>query len=161
MSTDGFEGRCTCGHVRFRMTSRPLFLHCCHCRWCQRETGTAFPLNAMIEHDRVELIAGEPEVVDTPSNSGKGQRVSRCPRCKIAVWSSYAGGGEIIRFVRVGTLETPDALPPDIHIFTQSKQPWVTLGDGKPVMEEYYRSAEQWPAESIERRKLQLERHKR
>lgn len=161
MTTPAYEGRCTCGTLRYRMTSRPLFVHCCHCRWCQRETGTAFALNAMIEHDRVELVEGQPEIVDTPSNSGKGQRISRCPRCKVAVWSNYSGSGEIIRFVRVGTLENPDAFPPDIHIFTMSKQPWVTLADGKPVMHEYYSSAEQWPAEAIERRKAHLERHRR
>lgn len=159
MTKPAIEGHCTCGHVRFRMTGRPLFVNCCHCRWCQRETGTAFALNAMIEHDRVELVSGEPEVVDTPSNSGKGQRISRCPHCKVAVWSCYAGAGDIIRFVRVGTLENPDAFPPDIHIFTMSKQPWVTLADGKPVMREYYNRAEHWPAEALERRKAHLERH--
>ena len=53
------------------MTSGPIFVHCCHCRWCQRETGTAFALNAMIEADRVEVLSGDVEVVNTPSNSGK------------------------------------------------------------------------------------------
>ncbi len=81
----------------------------------------------MIEADRVELLAGEVDVVNTPSNSGKGQKISRCPRCRIAVWSNYAGAGEAVRFVRVGTLDQPDLLPPDIHIFTESKQPWVVL----------------------------------
>src|SRR4051812_34421227 len=117
------DGRCTCGTVRFRITGKPLFVHCCHCRWCQRETGSAFAVNAMIEADRVVLLAGTPEMVWTPSNSGKGQNIARCPRCRIALWSNYAGAGDAIRFVRVGTLENP--CPPDIHIFTASKQPWV------------------------------------
>ena len=108
-SNDTFEGGCTCRHVRYRMTSRPMFVHCCHCRWCQRETGAAFALNAMIEADRVELTAGEPEVVITPSASGKGQKIWRCPQCKVAVWSNYAGAGDKVRFVRVGTLDEPDA----------------------------------------------------
>ena len=116
-----YDGGCTCRHVRYRMTTRPLFVHCCHCCWCQRETGSAFALNAMIESDRVQLLEGEVVVVDTPSNSGKGQRISRCPRCEIAVWSSYAGAGDAIRFVRVGTLDEPSTLPPDIHIYTASK----------------------------------------
>ena len=109
------------------MTSAPLFVHCCHCTWCQRETGTAFALNAMIEADRVELLHGEPEVVDTPSNSGQGQKISRCPECKVAVWSNYAGAGDTVRFVRVGTLDEAGRVPPDIHIFTSTKQPWVVL----------------------------------
>jgi hypothetical protein len=138
------------------MTSEPLFVHCCHCRWCQRETGAAFALNAMIEAERVELFGGAPEVVHTPSNSGKGQRISRCPVCRIAVWSNYAGAGDAIRFVRVGTLDDPDRLPPDIHIFTSSKQPWVVLDPQTPAVPEYYDRAQYWPAPSLARRRALL-----
>jgi hypothetical protein len=147
-----YDGGCTCRHVRYRLTSKPMFVHCCHCRWCQRETGTAFALNAMIEADRVELLGGEVEVVDTPSNSGRGQKISRCPKCRIAVWSNYAGAGDTVRFVRVGTLDDPDRLPPDIHIFTMSKQPWVVLPAGTPAVAEYYDAKKMWPKESQERR---------
>ena len=133
-----FEGACTCGAVRYRMTSKPMFVHCCHCRWCQRETGASFALNALIEADRVILLEGEPEVVNTPSNSGKGQKISRCPKCHIALWSNYAGAGDAVRFIRVGTLDEPDRLPPDIHIFTSSKQPWVVLPPGAPAVKKYY-----------------------
>ena len=146
------EGGCTCRAVRFRLASRPLFVHCCHCTWCQRETGASFALNAMIESERVVLLKGAPEVVDTPSNSGKGQKIWRCPACRIAVWSNYAGAGEAVRFVRVGTLDDPDALPPDIHIFTMSKQPWVVLSPDVPAVDEYYDATKHWPAESLERR---------
>lgn len=147
------EGGCTCRQIRYRMTSRPLFVHCCHCRWCQRETGAAFALNAMIEADRVELLSGAPESVDTPSASGKGQRIWRCPTCRVAVWSNYAGAGDKFRFVRVGSLDEPDRLPPDIHIFTASKQPWVVLPEGTPAVEEFYQRSRYWPAESLERRR--------
>jgi hypothetical protein len=153
-----FDGGCTCRHVRYRLTSKPMFVHCCHCRWCQRETGTAFALNALIEPDRMQLLHGEIEVVDTPSNSGKGQKISRCPKCRIAVWSNYGGAGDLIRFVRVGTLDEPDRHPPDIHIFTQSKQPWVILPAGALTVPEYYRSADVWPADSFSRRTAALAR---
>jgi len=146
------EGGCTCGAVRYRMTSLPMFVHCCHCRWCQRETGAAFALNAMIETDRLELLKGKPKLVDTPSLSGKGQKILRCPTCEIALWSHYSGAGEKIAFVRVGTLDDPDRLPPDIHIFTASKQPWVVLPPGAAAVEDYYRRSDHWPAESIARR---------
>ena len=147
------EGGCTCRAVRYRMTSKPMFVHCCHCRWCQRETGTAFALNAMIEADRVEVLSGAPELVNTPSNSGKGQKIARCPTCKVALWSNYAGAGDKIRFVRVGTLDQPDRLPPDIHIFTASKQPWVVLPPDTPAVPEYYDREKVWPAESLARRR--------
>jgi len=155
---DGYpiEGGCACRQVRYRMLTAPLFVHCCHCRWCQRETGTAFALNALIESDRVELLHGTPVMVATPSNSGGGQKIVRCPECHVALWSHYAGAGLALRFVRVGTLDDPDRLPPDIHIFTASKQPWVVLPQGTPAFPEYYRSAELWPAESLARRNAVL-----
>jgi len=152
-ATETFEGGCTCRAVRYRLTIRPMLVHCCHCRWCQRETGTAFALNALVESDRVEVLAGAVEVVDTPSNSGRGQRIARCPTCRIALWSNYGGRGDLIRFVRVGTLDEPDRFPPDVHIFTMSKQPWVVLPPEARVFHEFYESADVWPPESIERRK--------
>ena len=150
------EGGCTCRAVRYRLLSSPLFVHCCHCRWCQRESGSAFALNAMIEADRVELLSGKPEIVDAPSNSGKGQKFFRCPNCRIALWSNYAGAGDKVHFVRVGTLDEPDRLPPDIHIFTMSKQTWVTLPAGIPAVKEYYQREKYWPKESLERRRMLL-----
>jgi hypothetical protein len=146
------DGGCACGFVRYRMASKPLFVHCCHCRWCQRETGASFALNALIEADRVELLEGEFDVVDSPSQRGEGQRISRCPRCRVALWSNYAGAGDAIRFVRVGTLDEPGRLRPDIHIYTASKQPWVVIPADTPAMPEYYRASERWPKESLERR---------
>jgi hypothetical protein len=147
------EGGCTCGRVRYRMTALPMFVHCCHCRWCQRETGSAFVINAIIEADRVELIRGAPEIIVTPTLSGRGQKIQRCPDCRIAVWSNYSGAGDRILFVRVGTLDEPDRLPPDIHIFTSSKQPWFSLPTGVPAVSEFYAFEEYWPDDSLERYK--------
>ncbi len=152
----GFTGGCTCRQVRYRLLEKPMFIHCCHCRWCQRETGAAFAMNALIESDRVELTGGSVVVIDTPSNSGQGQRIARCPRCHIALWSNYGGGGDVVRFVRVGSLDEPDLWPPYVHIFTQSRQPWVVLPTGVPAFAEYYRAAELWPAESLARRAAAL-----
>jgi hypothetical protein len=145
------EGGCDCRSVRYRLTSSPLIVHCCHCRWCQRESGASFALNAMCEAAHVVSLGIEPEVIHTPSQSGKGQMISRCPHCKIAVWSSYAGSGSITQFVRVGTLDNPDALPPDVHIFTASKQPWVVIPVGVPAFAEYYDRAAVWSKEALAR----------
>ena len=152
------EGMCTCGAVRYRIISKPLFVHCCHCRWCQRETGASFALNALIEADRVIVLAGEPENVNTPSNSGRGQKIARCPSCRVALWSNYAGAGDAIRFIRVGTLADPDRLPPDIHIFTASKQPWMLLPPDTPAVGGYYDRNDYWPAASLARRRELLAR---
>jgi hypothetical protein len=134
-----------------------MVVHCCHCRWCQRETGTAFALNAMIESDRVTVLEGEPEFTTIPSESGKGQRVARCPHCKIALWSHYGGAGELASFVRVGTLDDPDRFPPDVHIFTDSKQPWIKLPPEVPAYRVYYKRSEVWSEDSIRRRRKLME----
>ena len=152
MSDDAFEGACTCGDIEYRLTSAPLFVHCCHCTWCQRESGSAFALNALIETDRLQRLHGEPIMVNTPSNSGKGQQVARCPRCHVALWSHYAGAGEAFAFVRVGTLRQPDRLPPDIHIFTSTRLPWVSLPADTPAVAGYYDRNAYWPASSLARR---------
>ena len=150
------EGGCDCRGVRYRVETAPLFVHCCHCRWCQRESGASFALNAMIEADRVTELGEPPELVDTPSESGKGQIIARCRRCRLAVWSHYAGAGPLIKFIRVGTLDNPDLLPPDIHIFTASKQPWVELPKGVPAVAEYYDAERYWSPESLTRRQALL-----
>ncbi len=149
--SETFEGGCDCRRIRYRLTERPLFVNCCHCRWCQRESGSAFALNAMIETDRLQQLGEAPELVDTPSASGAGQQIARCPQCRVALYSHYAGAGPLMAFVRVGTLDEPDRCPPDIHIFTTTKQPWLQLGDSKPVMAEYYRREQHWPAASLAR----------
>jgi len=150
------EGGCDCRAVRYRVESAPLFVHCCHCRWCQRESGASFALNALIEADRVTQLGDAPELVNTPSESGSGQFIARCPKCKVAVWSNYSGAGPLIKFVRVGTLDDPDLLPPDIHIFTASKQPWVVLPERAPAVSDYYDRRSYWPEESLARHRVLL-----
>ena len=150
---DGYEGGCTCGEVRYRMETAPLIVHCCHCHWCQRETGSAFALNALIEADRVTLLKGEPEAVPTPSNSGKGQAIWRCPTCRVALWSHYGGMGDKVDFVRVGTLDAGHDLEPGIHIYTESKQSWVVIPEGAQAVQRYYSKSEYWSPASIARLK--------
>jgi hypothetical protein len=145
------EGGCSCGRVRYRLRSGPMFVHCCHCRDCQRQTGSAFVINALVETDRVEVM-GETEGVPVPTDSGLPHVIHRCPACKVALWSHY-GGRRQLSFIRVGALDEPSALPPDIHIYTRSKLPWVALPEGIPAVEVYYDAKTTWPAESLERRK--------
>ncbi|HXV02284.1 MAG TPA: GFA family protein [Gaiellaceae bacterium] len=143
------EGGCSCGAVRYRLASEPLFVHCCHCLNCQRQTGSAFVINLLIEADRVELLAGEPLPVDVARDDGSKQRIYRCPDCQVAVFSEY--GWPELKFVRGGTLDDPSAVRPDVHIFTRSKVPWVTLPDDVPAVDVYYDSRKLWPAASLQR----------
>lgn len=151
------EGGCTCGAVRYRLNAKPLVVHCCHCSWCQRETGSAFAVNAFIEASEVEVLKGEPVSTTLPSLSGKGQVLWRCPDCGVTVWSNYAGAGPKFNFVRVGTLDDPSQVPPDIHIYTSTKRLWVELPAGVPAVPEFYKPADVWPAESLARFKAARE----
>ena len=152
---DTCEGGCGCGAVRYRMETAPMFVHCCHCLDCQRQTGSAFVLNALIETSRVTVLSGETAAHLMPTDSGRPHNVYRCTKCGTAVWSEY-GGVKALRFVRLGTLDAPSALTPDVHIFTRSKLPWVTLPEGVPAFEVYYESKKLWPAASLERRRAIL-----
>jgi hypothetical protein len=145
---DQIEGGCGCGIVRFRLTYDPLFIHC-HCLSCQRQTGSAFVINLLIEEDRIELLAGELHPVDVPRDDGSRQRIFRCPTCQVAVYSLYSRRG--VGFVRGGTLDDPSGVTPDVHIYTRSKLPWVSLPDSVPTFEAYYEPKALWPAGSLER----------
>lgn len=147
------KGGCTCGHVRYQVVAEPLIVHGCHCRGCQKNSGSAFAINALFEADRVKLISGEVEEISVPTPSGTGQDISRCSKCKVAVWSNYNMGGlrKHIRFIRIGTLDDPDQLPPDVHIFTGSKQPWVILPKEDRSVEVFYDFKEIWSPGSMER----------
>lgn len=145
------EGGCSCGAVRYRLTAPPMFTHCCHCLDCQKQTGGAFAINALIETSNIELLSGELRKVEMPSPSGRGHDVYRCARCEVALWSDY-GRRPYLRFVRVATLDQPHAIAPDVHIFTRSKVPWVRLPEGARAFEVFYDMKAEWPAESMARR---------
>jgi hypothetical protein len=146
---DAREGGCACGQVRYRLASDPLFVHCCHCLNCQRQTGSAFVINVMIEADRVHVLRGSPAPVDVPRDDGSSQRIYRCPSCQIAVWSRYTRPQ--VSFVRAGTLDVPSSVSPDVHIFVRSKLPWVTLPESVPAFQVYYDMKTLWPPESLAR----------
>jgi hypothetical protein len=150
------SGGCACGAIRFSLTSPPMIVHCCHCRDCQRQTGSAFVLNALIETDQIRLDQGAPVAVSVPTNSGGPHDVYRCAHCATAVWSDY-GDRPGLRFVRVGTLDEAERVPPDVHIFTRSKVPWVGLPPDTPAFEIYYDTAALWPPEALERRRRALQ----
>ena len=146
------SGSCSCGAIQYRLMSAPMFVHCCHCLDCQKQTGGAFAINGLIEADRVEILNGEPQAVSMPTDSGRPHIIYRCSNCQVALWSIY-GGRQQVRFIRVSTLDEPHAIKPDVHIFTRSKVPWVGLPKDARAFDVYYETEKEWPAESFARRK--------
>jgi len=148
------EGGCTCRSVRYRIATEPLFVHCCHCRWCQRETGAAFAINALIESSRVEVLSGQPEPVVTPSNSGRGQTIVRCPQRRIALWTTRVAGRHSASCAS-GRWTTPMYCRPTstLHVVE------AAVGDlppDVPAAAEYYDRNAHWPPHSLERRRVLL-----
>jgi hypothetical protein len=151
-----YQGGCSCGETQYQMMREPMIVHCCHCSWCQRESGSAFAVNGLIEAAEVELLKGEVEVIETPSNSGGGQKITQCSRCCVALWSNYSAAKDGVHFIRIGTLDNPEAFPPDIHIFTSTKRSWVNLENERSVVDEYYRRSDYWSEQNISRYKKAL-----
>jgi hypothetical protein len=148
------EGGCSCGAVRYRLRSEPMFVHCCHCLNCQRQTGSAFVVNLLIEGDRVDVVEGEPQPVEVPRDDGSSQRIFRCPACQVAVFSEYTRPG--VWFVRGGTLDDPAQVSPDVHIYTRSKLGWVAIPESVPAFDVYYDTKALWPPASYERLRAAL-----
>jgi hypothetical protein len=156
-SIDPHDGSCACGYVRYRMTSQPLIVHGCHCSLCQRQNGSAFAVNALIEEDRVQILEGDVAGIAMPSPSGASQQIFRCPKCQVALWSYYLAFHDAVRFIRVGTLDDPSRLPPDVHIYTESKQPWFEFPDDALAVKAYYVTEDVWPEESLDRLRTLLQ----
>ena len=145
------DGGCPCGRLRFRLLTDPMFVHACHCKNCQRETGAPFAHHALIEHTQFLVLQGEPVFVPVPSSTGARHVVARCPACHAALWNEWGASPPVTRYVRVGVLDKPSRLPPQAHIFTRSRQPWVNLDSGAPAFRSWYDAAKLWPAESLAR----------
>jgi hypothetical protein len=152
-STEHRTGGCICGAIRYEICRDPLVVHACHCTYCQTESGAAFAVNLLVEADAVRLLRGMPQAVMTPSHSGNGQQIWRCPICQVAVWSNYAAFKGKVNFVRVGTLDHHGDVAPDIHIYTSSKQDWLPLPQDAQSVPLYYKLRDVWPESSVDRLK--------
>ena len=155
-----YQGGCGCGRIRYRLRRAPLYVHCCHCHWCQRESGSAFALNAIIESHEVEVLKQSPVLIDLPTASGRGQQMARCSECQLALWSHYSGLGKQLSFIRVGTLDQPNQIKPDIHIYLESKQDWFQVPDAMPSYQRYYDRKTMWPKSSLQRLNQLLNQNK-
>jgi hypothetical protein len=151
VAAERFAGGCACDAVRYRLLEPPLFVHACHCTRCQRESGSAFTVNAIVLARTLELRQGEPEHVAVPTDSGRQQWIARCPSCRVGLWSHYGSAQGLVRYLRVGTLDEPAAAPPLAHIFVRSKLPWVVLDGGVPTFTSHYDARKVWPADSLVR----------
>jgi hypothetical protein len=157
MASKTLEGGCGCGAVRYRLTDAPFIVHNCHCRLCQRQTGTGSAVNAFIETDRLELLSGELVENEFKTGSGATQTVARCTECRTPMWSFYPRLARKVAAVRVGTLDDPSAAPPDVAIFVADKPEWAPVPEGARAFDQYYNPMDVYSPESLARLKAVLE----
>ena len=173
-------GGCACKKLRYTLHAPPLVVHCCHCTECQCQSGCVVPyhvspdliktlticccrgpfaINALVEHHNITHDEGEPELVHCPAANEGGQTIARCKECKVAIWSNYSKSGELIRFVRAGTLDKDPSgkdvwkghLDTMVHIYTTTKVPWLTLPKNAKTFDALYDLDSDWSSESKQR----------
>jgi hypothetical protein len=123
-----FEGGCSCGKVRYSSDADPIFSGICHCKSCQKTTGTSFSVVVAVPAPSLTLT-GEVKVFDAKGDTGQAVHSTFCPNCG----SPVLGTAEIMQdvvMIRAGTLDDASTLKPAMEIYCDSKQPWVSLGGG-------------------------------
>ena len=160
MLNTSVTGGCACGGLRYELMAEPMFVHACHCLLCQRQTGGAFIIHAMIETDRLRVLSSAPYSHGLPTGSGGSHTIYRCPDCQVAVFSDY-GNQPWERLVKVGTLDDPSRLKPNAHIFIRSKLPWISLPPDVPSFDEFYDLPSLWPHSSYKRKLAAQESYER
>ena len=158
---DNFRtGGCGCGHVQYSVVGEPIFANNCHCRLCQRQTGSTSVVNAFFESERITLVQGELTEHVVTAGSGGAHTICRCGQCGTALWSRYPRLGTLGSGLRVGTLDEPGSITPDAVIFTESAMPWVALPTDIPTFAQTYDFREVLAADKVARLMALVERRK-
>ncbi len=144
------QGGCACSAVRYEISDDPLFVHACYCTDCQRRSGAAFGLTMVLVENQLRLVKGEPLSHDQVADSGKIKTQFFCPECGTMLWGrSGSRPGAVSLFP--GTLDDTSWFRPAAHIWTRSKQAWVSFADSAPAFETVYDPAVIWPKASLAR----------
>ena len=143
-------GRCACGRVSYKIKEDPLFTYACHCKDCQRTTGSAFVVHLILAERDFE-IEGDTRSATVPSGSGAGCDLHYCAECGIYVWCRYLYHQVPVLAVRGGTLDDTNAVRPQAHIFTRNMQSWFRLPEGVPSFKNGIDRNEAWSADSLKK----------
>jgi hypothetical protein len=128
------EGGCLCGAVRYRAHNEPLRRSVCHCRNCQRRTGSAFGIGAYFNESDVELSGTLRTYEQRSDESGRWLKMQFCPNCGSTVsWTLELYPG--LRALAGGTFDDPDWLTIERHVWTRSRQKWVVCPQGVETFE--------------------------
>jgi hypothetical protein len=143
-------GGCACGSVRYQIKDEPMFTHACHCLDCQRTTGSAFVIHTVVARDDF-AVEGDTRTATLPTGSGAGCDLTFCSECGTYITVRYRYHPVPVIAVRSGTLDDTGKVTPQAHIFTRSKQSWLSLPEDAPAFEEAYDRTQVWPADSVAR----------
>ena len=123
------SGGCQCGEIRYRIRSEPITLYVCHCRDCQRQSGSAFGMSLVVPESSFELLSGSLKTFTVRADSGRTKTCAFCPTCGVRLYNAVRPGRIS---VKAGTLDDVSKLRPEGHGWTSRKQPWVTLPSDVP-----------------------------
>jgi hypothetical protein len=129
-----WTGRCNCGAVRYTLASSPLTVAACHCTQCRRQSGAAYSVNLIVRASAMEVVGDLASWEDSDTESGAPLSREHCGKCGSPIRSVPSASPKLIA-VKSGTLDDPSAFAPAMHIWVQSKLPWVTIPDGIPTFQ--------------------------
>jgi hypothetical protein len=126
-----FEGGCACQAVRYRVTAKPVAMLNCHCRDCQRSSGTAYSSILVVPAPAFTLLQGAPRAHETLAESGNRVRREHCPTCGAPL---FARNASLTGFVgiRPASLDDPSWFSPTVDIWTASAHPWDVMDPDRP-----------------------------
>lgn len=124
-------GSCLCGKVRYEIRGPPQEMYFCHCRMCQKATGTAFATNMLVRVEDFAIVAGRESLTPYPSSPGEIRHF--CSSCGSPVYNEAERRKETVS-VRCGLLDSDPMIRPAQHFYARFKAPWFEISDGLPAL---------------------------
>tara|TARA_B100000579_G_scaffold278075_1_gene230015 strand:- start:122 stop:604 length:483 start_codon:yes stop_codon:yes gene_type:complete len=148
-NNEKLKGGCICGQVKYYITEKPLFTQACHCKDCKVLTGSSYVVNSSVLENTL-FVEGEVSSTELKAGSGASCKTYFCNKCGAYVYADYDSAFKRLT-LRTKTLNNPENFPPQVHIFTKDKDPWLNLSKDVTCFEEMYDPKKIWPEESLKR----------
>ena len=148
-NNQSLTGGCICGQVKYQIIDKPLFTQACHCKDCKVLTGSSYVVNSSILENTL-IVEGEVSSTELKAGSGASYKTYFCTKCGNYVYADYDSAvGRLT--VRTKTLDNSEKFPPQVHIFTKDKDPWLNLSEDVICFKEMYDQKKTWPEDSLNR----------
>ena len=123
-----YSGGCQCGQVRYLLDGEIIRLNVCHCRDCQKQSGSAFGMSLIVPDETFRLTSGRLQTFETMAESGRTKTCAFCGGCGVRIYNATS----VLKSIKPGTLDDVSWLRPDAHYWTKRRQQWTSLPDDIP-----------------------------